>query len=62
VDAGGVVRVFRHTLMPYENTVKQVGGGMSINTRYGPTATSHLLAQLTFGPGLGAILADWCPT
>jgi hypothetical protein len=61
VDAGGVVRVFRHTLEPYENTVKQVGGGMSINTRYGPTTTSHLLAQFAFGPGLGRYIGGLVP-
>ena len=33
VDVGGVVRVFRHTVSPYDDDFKDVGGGASINAR-----------------------------
>ena len=31
VDVGGVIRVFRHTVAPYDDDFKAVGGGVSIN-------------------------------
>src|SRR5512144_338847 len=33
IGAGGVVRVFRHTLKPYTDSVKSPGGGVSLNGR-----------------------------
>ena len=33
VDVGGVFRVFRHTVKPYDDTFKDVGGGASVNAR-----------------------------
>ena len=45
VDVGGVVRVFRHTVAPYDDDFKDVGGGASINARYNVTAGTKLLMQ-----------------
>jgi hypothetical protein len=61
VDAGGVVRVFRQTLKPYNSSMKQVGGGVSANARYNATTTSHLLAQLASGAGLGRYIGGLVP-
>ncbi len=53
VDVGGVVRVFRHTVAPYDEDFKDVGGGLSINARYNLSAATKLLIQSGFGSGLG---------
>ena len=37
LDVGGVLRVFRHTVSPYERDFKDVGGGLSVNGRFNPT-------------------------
>jgi len=37
LDAGGVFRVFRHTLKPYDDSFKQAGGGISLNSRLMPS-------------------------
>jgi hypothetical protein len=61
VDLGGVVRVFRHTVAPYDETFKAVGGGASVNARFNPTTRTRLLAQLAGGPGLGRYLGGLAP-
>ena len=53
VGIGGVVRVFRHTVSPYDEDFKEVGGGTSINARFNVTAGTKLLLQSAFGSGLG---------
>jgi len=61
VDAGGVVRVFRHTLKPYDDSIRQAAGGISVNTRYNATATSHALAQFAYGAGIGRYIGGLVP-
>jgi len=39
IDVGGVLRVFRHTVSPYDHDFKGVGGGASVNARV--NVTSH---------------------
>jgi len=61
VDAGGVIRVFRHTLKPYDSSMKQAGGGASANVRVNATSTSHFLAQFAYGAGLGRYIGGLVP-
>ena len=61
VDVGGVVRVFRHTVAPYDDDFKDVGGGASINARYNVTASTRLLMQTGFGSGLGRYIGGLVP-
>ncbi len=61
VDVGGVVRVFRHTVAPYDDDFKDVGGGASINARYNLTAGTKLLMQTGFGSGLGRYIGGLVP-
>ena len=61
VDAGGVLRLFRHTLKPYDQTVKQAGGGVSVNASVTPGTATALLGQLAYGPGLGRYIGGLVP-
>jgi hypothetical protein len=61
VDVGGVVRVFRHTVAPYDDDFKDVGGGASINARYNVSAGTKLLMQTGFGSGFGRYIGGMVP-
>jgi hypothetical protein len=61
VDAGGVIRVFRHTVAPYDDDFKDVGGGASVNARYNVTAGTKLLIQSGFGSGFGRYIGGLAP-
>jgi len=61
VDVGGVFRVFRHTIAPYDDDFKAVGGGANINARVNVTSSTKLLAQSAFGSGLGRYIGGLAP-
>jgi hypothetical protein len=61
LDMGGVVRVFRHTVKPYDATFKQVGGGASVNARVSATAKTNVIGQVAFGSGLGRYIGGLVP-
>jgi hypothetical protein len=61
VDVGGVFRVFRHTVKPYDNTFKSVGGGANVNARFNATKNAKLIGQFTFGSGLGRYIGGLAP-
>ncbi len=61
LDAGGVLRVFRHTLPPYTDSVKQVGGGGSVNARVTPGGATNIIGQLTYGRGIGRYIGGLAP-
>ena len=61
VDAGGVLRVFRHTVAPYDNDFKATGGGVSVNARVNPTKTTKIFGRGPSGRDWGATLAGWFP-
>ena len=61
LDVGAVLRVFRHTIAPYDNSFREVGGGASINIGVAPTGTTKLLLQTAFGPGLGRYVGGLAP-
>ena len=60
IDAGGVLRVFRQTVKPYDQPVKQTGGGLSVNARVTP-GTTTVLGQFAYGPGLGRYIGGLVP-
>ena len=61
VDAGGVLRVFRHTVAPYVDDFKAVGGGVSLNLRVNPTRTTKIFGQGAVGSGLGRYIGGMVP-
>jgi hypothetical protein len=61
VDVGGVIRVFRHTLQPYDDDFKEVGGGVGINVRFNATSGTKFLLQSAFGSGLGRYIGGLVP-
>jgi hypothetical protein len=61
VDVGGVVRVFRHTVAPYDDDFKAVGGGIGINANYSVSASTRLLVQTGFGSGFGRYIGGLAP-
>ena len=61
LDAGGVLRVFRHSVAPYDSAAKAVGGGVSINVHANPTRTTRLVGQLASGHGLGRYVGGLAP-
>jgi hypothetical protein len=61
LDVGGVVRVFRHTIAPYEESFREVGGGAGVNAAVSPTRTTRLILQTAFGSGLGRYVGGLVP-
>ena len=61
VDFGGVLRVFRHTVAPYDHDFKATGGGVSLNVRVNPTKTTKIFGQGAFGSGLGRYIGGLVP-
>jgi hypothetical protein len=60
-DVGGVYRLFRHTLAPYDEVQRASGGGVSVNFRVLPTRGTRLIGQLAHGPGLGRSVGALAP-
>ena len=61
VDVGGVLRVFRATIAPYDHSFKQAGGGANVNARLALPAATVLIAQGAFGSGLGRYIGGLVP-
>jgi hypothetical protein len=61
VDVGGVLRAFRHTLQPYNDSIRHVGGGVNANARVNAAASTVLVGQLAFGTGLGRYIGGLVP-
>jgi hypothetical protein len=60
-DVGGVLRVFRHTVAPYDEAARAVGGGASVNASVAPIKGMRLLGQFASGSGLGRYLGGLAP-
>jgi hypothetical protein len=60
VDVGGVLRVFRHIVWPYDEVFKDLGGGASVNARIN-AKNSRLIGQFAFGAGLGRYIGGLVP-
>jgi hypothetical protein len=61
VDAGGVVRVFRHTIAPYDEMFHAVGGGGSVNASLTAGKATRVIGQLASGSGLGRYIGGLAP-
>lgn len=61
VDVGGVWRVFRHKLAPYDEEQRASGGGVSANVRLTPARGTRLIGQIAYGPGLGRGVGGLAP-
>jgi len=61
VDVGGVLRVFRHTLKPYDDSFKHVAGGVSVNGRARTNSATTLIGQFAYGSGMGRYLGGLAP-
>jgi hypothetical protein len=61
LDVGGVLRVFRHKIAPYDDSLRKVGGGASVNVRVNATPATKLYLQTAFGSGLGRYIGGLVP-
>jgi len=61
LDAGGVVRAFRHSLKPYTDSVHQAGGGASVNGRVNAGAGTRIIGQVSYGAGMGRYIGGLVP-
>ena len=61
LDAGGVLRVFRATVAPYDESFRQLGGGASLNARVSLSGATALIGQGAVGSGLGRYVGGLVP-
>jgi hypothetical protein len=63
VDVGGVFRVFRHELQPYDtgNDQRQAAGGVSANASARLSAGTKILGQFSSGSGMGRYIGGLVP-
>ena len=61
IDAGGVLRVFRHTVAPYDEDFKATGGGASVNIRVNATPSTRILGEAAVGSGMGRYIGGLVP-
>jgi hypothetical protein len=61
LDAGGVVRAFRHSLEPYTDSVHQAGGGINVNGRLNAGAATRIIGQVSYGAGMGRYIGGLVP-
>jgi hypothetical protein len=56
-----VLRVFRHTVAPYDEDFKATGGGANVNIRVNATPSTRILGQVAVGSGLGRYIGGLVP-
>jgi hypothetical protein len=63
LDFGGVLRVFRHTISPYDDSddFAATAAGASVNGSVLATRNTKVLGQFAFGPGLGRYIGGMVP-
>lgn len=63
LDFGGVLRAFRHTIAPYDDSddFTTAAGGASINGAVRATANTKVIGQFAFGPGIGRYVGGLVP-
>ena len=63
LDAGGVFRVFRHELQPYNagHDERRVAGGVSANVNFRVGAGTKLIGQFSTGSGIGRYIGGLVP-
>ena len=60
-DVGGVLRVFRHTLAPYQHRHTSPGGGVSANLGLKAGKATTLVGEGSWGAGMGRYLGGLVP-
>jgi hypothetical protein len=60
-DLGGVLRVLRHSLAPYDRDEHEVGGGLSANVGLWPASGTRIVAQGSWGAGMGRYIGGLVP-
>lgn len=60
LDVGGVLRVFRHTVKPYDDTFTHAAGGVSVNAR-ARAAAMTAIGQVARGSGMGRYVGGLAP-
>jgi hypothetical protein len=60
VDAGGVFRMFRSSVAPYNSSTHQAGGGINVNAR-ATVGKTKVIGQFAYGPGIGRYLGGLAP-
>jgi hypothetical protein len=61
VDVGGLFRVFRHTLAPYDKDFHHLGGGVGVNASYRVNDGTKLIGQWSAGAGMGRYIGGLVP-
>jgi hypothetical protein len=61
LDAGGVFRVFRHTLTASNESFMHAGGGVSINARARANDATAVIGQFSYGTGMGRYIGGLAP-
>jgi hypothetical protein len=61
VDVGGLLRVFRTSINPYQVKENQAAGGGNVNFRFGLTSSTQLLAQGFISAGGGRYIGGLVP-
>jgi hypothetical protein len=61
VDAGGVLRVFRHTVAPYDKDFKAAAGGATVNVRVNATPSTRMFGEFAVGSGMGRYVGGLVP-
>jgi hypothetical protein len=61
IDAGGVLRVFRHTVAPYDDDFRATGGGVSVNVRVNATSRTRVFGEFAVGSGMGRYIGGLVP-
>ena len=56
-----MLRVFRATLAPYDESITHLGGGVSLNARVSLTGTTMMIAQSAVGSGMGRYIGGLAP-
>ena len=61
VDAGAVLRVFRHTEPPFTEAFKKAGFGASVNLRFNLAEGDKFIVQGSYGSGFGRYIGGLVP-
>jgi hypothetical protein len=61
LDAGGVFRVFRHTVAPYDGRFTSSSGGVNVNGNFSATRNTKVIGQVASGPGIGRYVGGLSP-
>src|SRR5262245_10820498 len=61
LDAGAVLRVFRHTIEPFFEDFKKTGFGGGVNLRFNLAKSNKFIVQGSFGSGFGRYIGGLVP-